>query len=606
MKKLFTLLKLSTFFRQLPYISRTIKLIKEASGKISLIWFITLIIQGFLPLLFIYLLKPLIDNISKNNLVLDDIFYKILILLGIFFITEILKSFTNYLRNLQGELVRDYTQSLIHKKSLSLDLSFFDSSEFYDKLFRASTETLTRPIALLENIGNLIQNSITLFSILALLFFFKWWFPLVLILGTIPTIPLLLFQTVKFHEWRKKITLEQRKIRYYDYLLTQRESAAELRLFNIGNYFSNLFINTSLKIRNEQKKLSFNQLITDIFIILWYLLILSFIIIFIVKETVNGLISLGSLVMIYVALDRSQKTINILVNNLTETYKNMMFLENLFEFLDIKNNTLGLKDKVFNKSKNDFKIEKSIKINNISFSYNFNQDKSLDNLNMEIEANKITAIVGTNGAGKSTLIKMLCRFYDPQEGNIEVDGIDYKKFSQEDIYKNTVVLFQDYLKFNLSLLENIGLGNYEDKMPEFSKIEEATINSGAKNIVDKLPDSYKSILGKWFYGSELSTGEWQKIALARAFIKPADFIIFDEPTSAMDSWAEAEWIKKFKERVKGHTSLIITHRFTTAMQADMIYVMDKGMVIEKGTHEELMNLNKTYASSWKEQLRNVV
>ncbi|MFN8579057.1 MAG: ABC transporter ATP-binding protein [Candidatus Sericytochromatia bacterium] len=434
-------------------------------------------------------------------------------------------------------------------------------------------------------------------SVLVLLFIYKWWLPFVLILGILPTLPLLIFQTIKYHEWKTKTTIEQRKIRYYDYLLTQRESVGELRLFNLGNYFENLFLKASENLRNEYKNINSKQLISELIVTFWSLLILTCIILWLIFETSKGLMSIGTLFMIYIALDRSQKSMSLLINNITETYKNIMFLENLFEFLDIK--SLLLNDKITNQK---FNISNSIKIKDVSFTYPFSEKKSLDNLNMEIEANKITAIVGTNGAGKSTLIKILCRFYDPQEGIIEVDGQDYKSFTQKDIQENTVVLFQDYLKFNLTVLENIGLGNYKDKMPDFKEIEESAINSGAKNVIDRLPNNYKTILGRWFSGAELSTGEWQKIALARVFIRPSEFIIFDEPTSAMDSWAESDWLNRFKERVKGHTSLIITHRFTTAMQADIIYVMDKGKVIEKGTHEELMILNGDYAKSWKNQV----
>lgn len=589
---------------QLPYIPRTISLIYKASKNITVSWFLLILIQGLLPLIFIYTVKNFIDTINNTKpLKESDLLYSVLpqlsVVVLIIFLSEILKTVTKNIRIYQGELVRDHIQGEIHKKSLSLDLSFFESSEFYNKLYRAKIDAISRPVALLENLGQLIQNSITLISVLSVLFLYKWWIPLLLILGFIPVLPLLIYQTLKFHEWKTKSTIEQRKILYYDYLLTERESAAEIRLFNLGNYFENLFINTTSNLRNQYKKINNKQLVLEFFSVSIGLVIFSFIIVWSLFEALNGRISVGSIVMIYLALDKAQKSVNILFTNITETYKNIMFIENLFEFLDIKIN-----NRVENKESMPFIINNSIKINNVFFKYPFSDRTALNGLNMVINSGKITAIVGTNGAGKSTLIKMLCRFYDPESGNIEVDGIDYKNFSKEEIQKNTVVLFQDYLKFNMKVSENIGLGNYTGVFPSMEEIKKAAENSGSISAINRLDNKFDNMLGRWFQGAELSIGEWQKIALARVFIKDAEFIIFDEPTSSMDSWAEAEWIERFKERVKGHTSVIITHRFTTAMQADMIYVMDKGKVIEEGTHQELMALNGEYAKSWKKQINN--
>lgn len=589
---------------QLPYIPRTISLIYKASKNITVSWFFLILIQGLLPLIFIYTVKNFIDTINNTKpLKESDLLYSVLpqlsVVVLIIFLSEILKTVTKNIRIYQGELVRDHIQGEIHRKSLSLDLSFFESSEFYNKLYRAKIDAISRPVALLENLGQLIQNSITLISVLSVLFLYKWWIPLLLILGFIPVLPLLIYQTLKFHEWKTKSTIEQRKILYYDYLLTERESAAEIRLFNLGNYFQNLFINTTSNLRNQYKKINNKQLVLEFFSVSIGLVIFSFIIVWSLFEALNGRISVGSIVMIYLALDKAQKSVNILFTNITETYKNIMFIENLFEFLDIKIN-----NRVENKESMPFIINNSIKINNVFFKYPFSDRTALNGLNMVINSGKITAIVGTNGAGKSTLIKMLCRFYDPESGNIEVDGIDYKNFSKEEIQKNTVVLFQDYLKFNMKVSENIGLGNYTGIFPSMEEIKKAAENSGSISAINRLDNKFDNMLGRWFQGAELSIGEWQKIALARVFIKDAELIIFDEPTSAMDSWAEAEWIERFKERVKGHTSVIITHRFTTAMQADMIYVMDKGKVIEEGTHQELMALNGEYAKSWKKQINN--
>ena len=223
---------------------------------------------------------------------------------------------------------------------------------------------------------------------------------------------------------------------------------------------------------------------------------------------------------------------------------------------------------------------------------------------LSLPAGKVTAIVGPNGAGKSTLIKLLCRFYDPHEGRILLDGTPLQQFDLEELRRRITVLFQEPVRYHTTAGENIALGDISSN-PGQDRIREAARAAGADRPVERLPDGYETVLGKWFGGAELSVGEWQRLALARAFLRNAGIIVLDEPTSAMDSWAETDWLGRFRTLTAGHTALMITHRFTTAMHADQIHVMDQGEIVESGTHDLLVAAGGAYAHSWQQQMREM-
>jgi ATP-binding cassette subfamily B protein len=218
-----------------------------------------------------------------------------------------------------------------------------------------------------------------------------------------------------------------------------------------------------------------------------------------------------------------------------------------------------------------------------------------------VPAGQIVAIVGPNGAGKSTLIKLLCRFYDPEDGRIELDNTDLKEIPTQHLRRLITVLFQQPVHYNVTVKENIEFGDLEHE-PEMREVEAAVAAAGAEGIVSRLPNGYQSLLGRWFSGgTELSVGEWQRIALARAFLRRAPIIILDEPTSALDPWAEADWLQRFRRLAAGRTAIIITHRFTTAMHADVIHVLEEGHIVESGSHYQLLQRNGRYADSWTRQ-----
>jgi ATP-binding cassette subfamily B protein len=244
-------------------------------------------------------------------------------------------------------------------------------------------------------------------------------------------------------------------------------------------------------------------------------------------------------------------------------------------------------------------LERGIHFDRVTFQYPGSREPTLSDFSVTIPAGRIVSLVGPNGAGKSTFVKLLCRFYDPLSGRIELDGRDLRTFQIDELRRHITVLFQEPVRYNATAGENIRLG---DQGASEGEIERAAVSAGADAIVRRLPAGYDNPLGKLFLdGAELSTGEWQRIALARAFLRQAPILILDEPTSAMDPWAEAEWIDRFRALAQGRTAILITHRLTTAMRADEIHVFLEGRVVESGSHEELLKRGGLYAQSWAKQ-----
>ena len=284
-----------------------------------------------------------------------------------------------------------------------------------------------------------------------------------------------------------------------------------------------------------------------------------------------------------------------LLQNTGEIYRNVLFLENLFELLCIAPRVRDPLSPLPVPA-----IKDGIRFDNVEFRYPESARLVLEGFNLRLKAGEIAAIVGENGEGKTTLIKLLCRFYDPEKGHITVDNVDLRDMQQAQWRRQITVLFQEPVRYHVTAAENIAHGDLA-AAPGQRDIEQAARAAGAHDLVMRLPEGYETVLGRWFGGVDLSTGEWQRVALARAFLRKARLIILDEPTSMLDVWAEGQWFSRFRSLAAGCTVLIISHRLTTTMQADIIHVMQGGRIIESGTHTGLLNRNGRYREAWEGQ-----
>ena len=513
---------------------------------------------------------------------------------------EIFQGIGKWVRTAQSERVRDHIHELIHEQAMRLDLSFYDDPGYYDQLHRARIDALSQPTALIENAGALVQSLITLVAMAGVLCTFGIWIPLLLAFSTLPALFVVLRHTIRYHRWRIQNTTAIRKTNYYDLMLTQREAAAEMRLFGLGRHFRSLFRDLRARLRREEVQLARSEATAQATAALIGVASMGGALVWMGLQSLKGAFGLGSLALFYQAFYQGQRMMRSLLGSAGEIYRNIMFLENLFEFLALKPRLCSPEKPLFHPG-----LQKQITLHDITFHYPGTIRPALEDFNLRIPAGQITALVGENGAGKTTLIKLLCRYYDPEKGNILIDGTDIRTLSLDELRQRITVLFQEPIRYHDTVFNNIAFGDI-DSRPSMARIKAAAEAAGANAPIDRLPGEYGAVLGKMFGGAELSGGEWQRLALARAFLRKAELVVLDEPTSSMDSWAEADWLLRFRHLVAGRTALIITHRFTTALHADVIHVMEEGHIVESGSHEELLAIRGRYESSWRQQMRQKV
>lgn len=564
-----------------------------------------LLVQGLLPAISITLTRQLVNNLvvvagggfSWESL--EKILMPIGLMASILLLGEFFNACGEWIRTAQSELVHDYISGLIHKQSVAVDYGFYEYSEFNDKLNRAREGASGRSLALLESTGSLLQNSVTLFAVAAILLPYGFWLPLTLVISAFPAFYILMYLNKVQYQWSQRTTTGRRWLGYYDWLLTNNSTAAEVRLFDFGDYFQSSYKQLRRQLRQEQLRLLRQQTLGRFGATIMALAILGFAVLWMGRLVLLGVLSLGDLAVFLQALGEAQGVIKTLLGNLGQIYRNSLFISNLFDFLQIQPKIVDPPNPVPVPSI----LTQGIEFRQVTFRYPGTEEPVLDNFNLVLPAGKIVAIVGDNGAGKSTLIKLLCRFYDPDSGSIQLDGTNIREFPVKKFRRLITVLFQSHIPYYTTAGENIALGDIWAASNQ-AEIEAAAQASGIHDKILRLPQGYNTMLGKLFpEGSELSGGQWQRLALARAFFRRAQIIILDEPTSAMDPWAEHDWLERFRTLASDRTAIVITHRFTLAMQADIIHVMRAGEIVESGNHDELLALHGLYAQSWKSQMQ---
>jgi ATP-binding cassette subfamily B protein len=591
---------------QLRYLPRALSLVWTAARRWNMAWVALLLVQGLLPVATVYLTRSTVNALlaairaGGSWDALRPVLLPAALIAGIMLLDQALRGVTVWVRTAQADLVQDYIDGLIHEKSLSVDLAFYESPEFYDHLHRARAEGGQRPVALVETLGSLLQNSITLAAMLAVLIPFGPWLPLALLGSTLPALYVVLRHALLQHQWRHRITADDRRAWYYDWLLTTGQPAAEMRLFALGGHFRAAFQKVREQVRRDRLRLAYAHSRAELAAGMAGLLVSAGAMTWMLWKTVRGLITAGDLAMFYQAFQQGLRLMRSLLENVGRLYENSLFLGNLFEFLALEPSVTDPSDP----KPVPRPLREHIRFRGVSFAYPGSRRVALQDFSLQVDAGEMIAIVGPNGAGKSTLIKLLCRFYDPDAGSVEFDGVDLREMTMAELRRAITVVFQEPVRYNASAAENIALGDLASS-PDIHSIEAAARESGADAVIRRLALGYENPLGTRFEGGvELSVGEWQRVALARAFLRQAPVIILDEPTSAMDPWAEADWMARFRRLAAGRTTILITHRFTTAMFADAIHVISGGRIVESGTHCELLARRGLYSQGWASQADN--
>lgn len=570
----------------------SLKLVWKSSPGWTFLNIVMSVLGSIFPLLIIWLLKEVIDDITKATTSVTqniNIVIPVLTLVIVWFLDEVSSDFSNYVRKKQALKLEVFMYNLLHSKAVKLDLINFERASYFDCLTRASREAPWRPNSIMNNLVSMLRGLLSLLLITGLIITLNWMLAILLLVANIPGIWLRLYYADLLYNFHRTQTPEARKSAYFNWLLTGDRPSRELRLFGLGKYFIGLFRKSFLKQKEEEMKIiksrTLIELVSNLFKASAFLITL----LFIARQTVNGNLSLGQMAMFLLAFRQGMVYLKDLFSSLAGLYEDSLFIGDTFEFLNLKENVIATEP-----IKKVTPLRDKIVAKNMSFTYPGNTTPTINNVSFEIKKGEIIALVGSNGAGKSTLVRLICRLYDPDSGNVKYDGTDIKNVDPDEYRKQFSVVFQDFMLYNLSAGENIRLGNIDEKDAE-TRIRTAAGSTGIHQLINNLPKGYDTPIGNLFDDSrELSWGEWQKLALSRALFRDAPVLILDEPSSSLDADTEYDIFSRFREIVKGRTSILISHRFTNVNLADRIIVLDKGAIAETGTHDELIRQGGIY------------
>jgi len=595
-----------------------LQLVWDASRPLTLLLAVSTILAGFIPAIQAYMAKLLInavvkaiflhaqhmpDRVRLNVPVLwGDIRFPVLSALGVVVVlaliqlaiaafSALLSTLTNISQQLMQERISMSVQLLIIERAATLDLAFFENPASYDNLQIAQREATSRSVQMVSQTFGLVRTLITFFSMIALLVGLSPWLALAALLSPVPSF----ISNARYSWWGYAIARRnspiRRKMTYLTTLLTTDTYAKEVKILTLGNFFIERFRGLAQQYYDDQKSIVSRRYLAGYAWSTLTTIASSGTYLYVAAQAVNGRLTLGDLTLYTQVANSVQSSFQSLLTGLSSMYENNLYLTSLFDLLKEEPKVVAPAHPV--PVPNPLRGE--IEFEHVSFKYAGTERYILRDVSFTIRPGETVALVGKNGAGKTTLIKLLTRLYDPTEGRILVDGYDIREFDPAEYRQQIAIMLQDYATYQLTARENIGLGRHEELANE-PAIEEAAQRSGADEVVDKLPQHYNTMLGKWFdEGVNLSGGEWQKVALARAFMRDAPILILDEPTAALDAQAEFDLFGRLRALTTGHTALYISHRFSTVRMADRILMLADGELIEHGTHEELMALGGQYA-----------
>ncbi|MGW5699894.1 ABC transporter ATP-binding protein [Amycolatopsis japonica] len=577
--------------RGLPKVA---KLTWQASPVLTIVITLVTLLSGLLPTATAYIAKLLIDSVvaaiqghgTKSAIVGVALFQ-----FGILVLTAVSQALTTYGQSLLQERMTLTIRHQVMDHASKLHLSYFEGSASYDMLRQAAQEAPTRPLSMMNSALGLVRTVITFGSMIALLVSIS---PLLALVALLAPIPAFISQS-KYGARAFWLTLMmsplKRRMDYLSSLVTTDTYAKETKLFGLGPYFVDRFQRLGQVFYDRQRTLTRKRSVSSTS---WGLLSTaagSAIALYIALEAVGGRLTLGDLALYTAAAASVQTSVQGLFTAFSGMYENNLYLDTLYRFLGTKPEIVAPPEPRPLPST----VDGHIQFEEVSFTYPGAADPALDGVSFEIRPGETVAVVGRNGAGKSTLFKLLCRLYDPTGGRILLDGVDIREYDPVELRRQISAMFQDYVTYQGTAAENIGLGDLTH-LVDRERIETSAKRAGADERIERLPSGYDSPLGRWFdQGVSLSGGEWQKIALARAFLREAPILILDEPTSALDAQAEHDLFSRLRELSEGRTTLYISHRFSTVRQAERILLLEHGKVAEYGTHDELMAAEGGYA-----------
>lgn len=563
------------------------------------------IFKSAIPLLMLYIGKEIIDDVIRLIPAVEKDTTYLWLLIGLEFglaiFSDLLNRGITLLDSLLGDLVSNATSVQLIQHAASLDLYQFEDPDFYDKLERARRQTTGRTV-LMSQVLSQLQDFITVAFLAAGLIVFNPWLILILIAAVIPSFLGETHFNQRSYSLTRNWTPERRELDYLRYIGASDDTAKEVKIFGLADFLANRFKVISDKYYDANKNIvlkraGWGSIFSSIGTLAYYGAY-----VFILIQTINGIITVGTLTFLAGSFQRMRTMLQGIMSRFSRIAEGALYLQDLFDFFAIKP-TITSGEKHLQVPK---EIQKGFTFENVGFKYPNSERWAIRNLSFHLNKGEKMALVGENGAGKTTLVKLLARLYQPTEGRILLDGVDIKDYDMKALRNAIGIIFQDYVRFQMKASENIAIGNIRN-VDELSSIKNAAQKSLADTVIETLPEEYEQILGKRFAnGIELSGGQWQKVALARAYMRNAQLLILDEPTSALDARAEHEVFQRFSELISGKMAVLISHRFSTVRMADRIVFLENGRLKEIGTHDELLEKNGKYAELFHLQAKGYV